>query len=74
MSAQPPDAGSDAPAPTGPATGPAPAGPACTSAQTSRTAPPAHEGDHLDGSGAHSESERELVETVRSISRLEESN
>ena len=47
-----------------------PAGPA----DTSSAPPPPHEGDHLDSSSAQSESERELAETVRSISRLEESN
>ncbi len=35
---------------------------------------PPHEGDHLERSEPASESERELAETVRSISRLEESN
>ena len=41
---------------------------------SSAPTPPSHEGDHLEVRSPQSESERELTETVQSISRLEESN
>ena len=72
-----PSSADSPPSDSPPPDGPPPAVPvehAWTSAAASAARPAPHEGDHLAARTPQDESSRELLETVQSISRLEESN